>query len=92
MSEKEDAHAQSMAQLTDEDRRALAAFVHGVFANPNADPADVIEAYIGYLTLHNTIIYTASGELGVHLSVAVESLRKSYKPPRRFLGMPRSED
>jgi len=83
---------QAPAQLTDEDRRALAAFVHGVFANPNAAPADVIEAYIGHLTLNNLIIYTASGELGVHLAAAVESLRKSYTPPRRFLGMPRDEE
>ncbi len=77
--------------LDDEQRRALAVQVMGVFANPGATSADVLEAYIGYMVLNDTLFYTASGELGLHLTRAVESLRNTQQPTRRFLGMPRSE-
>lgn len=77
--------------LNDEQRRALAVQVMGVFANPNAASADVLEAYIGYMVLNDTLFYTATGELGLHLSRAVESLRNTQQPTRRFLGMPRSD-
>lgn len=88
----ENEHAQAMKQLTDEDRRALSTQVHATFANPNASSADVLEAYIGYLVLNDNLFYTATGELGVHLSAAVDSLRNTQQPRRRFLGMPRTED
>lgn len=79
------------AGLNDEQRRALASQVHTTFANPNADSSAVLEAYIGHLVLNDVLFYTASGELGVHLQRAVESLRSTQQPVRRFLGMPREE-
>lgn len=77
--------------LNDEQRRALATQVMGVFADPNADSAAVLEAYIGHMVLNDVLFYTASGELGLHLQRAVESLRNTQQPVRRFLGMPRQE-
>lgn len=81
--------AEQSSPLSDEDRRALARQVHEVFANPGANSADVVEAYIGHLALNEKIFYTASGELGVHLARAVEALRNAPVNHRRFLGMPR---
>jgi hypothetical protein len=75
--------------LSDEDRRALARQIHEVFANPGANSADVVEAYIGHLALNDVMFYTASGELGVHLARAVEALRNNPSSTRRFLGMPK---
>ncbi len=83
---------QAPAQLTDEDRRALANQVYTTFADPNADSAAVLEAYIGHMILTGQYFYTATGELGVHLSAAVASLRNTQQPKRRFLGMPRQEE
>ena len=77
--------------LTDEQRRALANQVMATFADPKADSAAVLEAYIGYMVLNEKLFYTASGELGLHLSRAVDSLRNTQQPVRRFLGMPREE-
>lgn len=77
------------AGLNDEQRRALAHQVHATFSNPNATSADVLEAYIGYMVLNDSLFYTATGELGVHLQRAVESLRNTQQPVRRFLGMPK---
>lgn len=77
--------------MDDATRRALAAHVYGVFADPKASSADVLEAFIGQLALEDRIIYTASGELGVHLQSAVEALRNTTPVKRRFLGMPRVE-
>lgn len=78
-----------MTQLSDDDRRALAQQVNATFADPNADSATVLEAYLGYMVLNEMMFYTASGELGVHLSAAVAALRDNpAKTPRRFLGMP----
>lgn len=88
MAGSEDEHQQAMALLTDEERRALSNQVHATFSNPNATSADVLEAFIGYMTLNSQYFYTASGELGVHLSAAVDSLRNTQQPKRRFLGMP----
>lgn len=75
--------------LSDEQRRALSVQVHGVFADPKADSAAVLEAYIGLMVLNETLFYTASGELGLHLSRAVDALRNTQQPVRRFLGQPR---
>ena len=90
MAQSEEVHQAELAMgMDDETRRELACHVHGVFANPNATSAEVLEAYIGMLALNDRIIYTASGELGVHLSAAVEALRAvPAKPQGRFLGMP----
>lgn len=88
----EDQHQQEMKRLTDEDRRALANQVHATFSNPNATSADVLEAYIGYLVLNDVLFYTATGDLGLHLSRAVDSLRNTQQPKRRYLGMPKGEE
>lgn len=80
---------QEATGLNDEQRRALANQVHATFADPNADSAAVLEAYIGHMVLNDLLFYTASGELGLHLSRAVEALRNTQQPVRRFLGMPR---
>lgn len=77
--------------LSDEDRRALATQIMATFADPSADSAAVLEAYIGYMVLNDVLFYTASGELGLHLQRAVESLRNTQQPTRRFLGMPKQE-
>jgi hypothetical protein len=84
---------QQPTPMDDETRRALACHVHSVLSNPNASSADVLEAYIGLLALNEKIIYTASGELGVHLSAAVDALRNAPQAPkRRYLGMPRVDE
>lgn len=75
--------------LNDEDRRALSVQVMGVFADPKAESDAVLEAYIGYMVLNEKLFYTASGELGLHLSRAVDALRNTQQPVRRFLGQPR---
>lgn len=77
--------------MNDEQRRALSNQVHATFADPNADSAAVLEAYIGHMVLNDLLFYTASGELGLHLSRAVEALRNTQQPVRRFLGMPKQE-
>lgn len=79
------------AQLSDEDRRALANQVYTTFANPKATHADVLEAFIGHMILTNQYLYTATGEMGVHLTAAVEALRNTNQTKRRFLGMPKGE-
>lgn len=84
-----DQQQQEPAGLNDEQRRALAHQVHATFGNPSATSADVLEAYIGHLVLNDVLFYTASGELGVHLQRAVESLRNTQQPVRRFLGQPK---
>lgn len=79
--------------LDDESARALANQVMTTFANPNASTADVLEAYIGHMMLTNQTFYTASGELALHLTRAVEGLRAPNRvsPKRRYLGMPKDE-
>ena len=79
--------------LDDESARALANQVMTTFANPNASTADVLEAYIGHMMLTNQTFYTASGELELHLTRAVEGLRSPSRAPtkRRFLGMPKDD-
>lgn len=88
----EDKQLELAKGLNDEERRALANQVMATFADPKADSAAVLEAYIGYMVLNETLFYTASGELGLHLSRAVDSLRNTQQPVRRFLGMPRQEE
>lgn len=83
--------SEQTAGLNDEQRRALSHQVFATFSNPGAESADVLEAYIGYMVLNDQLFYTASGELGVHLQRAVESLRSTQQPKRRFLGMPKEE-
>ena len=84
--------SQHVPQLDDEDKRALANQVYATIANPKATSADVLEAFIGHMILTNQYFYTATGELGVHLSAAVTALRERRPiTPRRYLGMPKDD-
>lgn len=69
----------------------IAADVYAVFADPKATSAEVLDALIGYLTMNNISFSTATGDIGVHLTAAIQALREMPSAPnRRFLGMPKN--
>lgn len=78
------------AELPADIKARIAADVYAVFADPNASSAEVLDALIGYLTMNNISFSTATGDIGVHLTAAIQALREMPSAPnRRFLGMPK---
>jgi hypothetical protein len=81
--------------LTPQMRNAIAAQCNAVFANPNAQSDEVLEAMISYLTINSVSFYTASGEIALHLQAGAQAIKAQRiteaQAKRRFLGMPKEE-